>query len=269
MKKFKHGDSDAGNQVFRHVRSLFKRIFHWLIRQLGIRRFREHSFFAALLTRPATVADFGAHRGEFLAALKSEYSISKALLIEADPVLAEFLEQSLGDQTDVVHAAVIAESTGRSVTFTRSIEPEASSVFSEWSAACGIADQVQVPPLDFSEAIKRLGRRIDLIKLDVEGAEIGILGSASAFDLASCRQLTVEFHDNRPPFTRYDVNRVCEHMRSQGYGIVNANWPYVDDVVFVNLKSMPVPRRMEFRCRMALANALFMMRRVFFASGYS
>jgi hypothetical protein len=56
------------------ARSVFRRIFHLFVDRLGIRRFREHSFFGVLLTQPVVVADFGAHRGEFFAALKSEYS---------------------------------------------------------------------------------------------------------------------------------------------------------------------------------------------------
>ncbi len=208
-----------------HVRSVFKRIFHCFLDWLCIRRLREHSFFATLLAQPAAVADFGAHRGEFLAALKSEYPISRALLIEADPALAESLKQTFGDEADIVHAAIVAENKQGSVKFTRSIEPESSSVFREWSAAYGIADQLEVPGIEFSKVIRELGGRADLVKLDVEGAEIGVLQSASASDLASCGQLTVEFHDKRPPFTRSDVDRVCRRLRSEGYGIVNANWP--------------------------------------------
>ena len=83
------------------MRSVFKRIFHCLLDWLGIRRLREHSFFATLLARPAVVADFGAHRGEFFSALKSGYPISRALLIEADPALAESLKQTLGDEAEV------------------------------------------------------------------------------------------------------------------------------------------------------------------------
>ena len=252
-----------------HVRPVFKRIFHCLLDWLGIRRLREHSFFATLLARPAAVADFGAHRGEFLVAFASEHPISRALLVEADPALAESLKQSFGDEADIVHAAVVAENRQGTVTFTRSIEPESSSVFREWSAACGIADQMEVPGIEFSKVIRELGGRVDLVKLDVEGAEIGVLQSATASDLASCGQLTVEFHDKRPPFTRSDVDCVCRRLRSEGYGIVNANWPYVNDVLFVNLKSMPAVRRMGFRCRMTLANALFIIRRAIFASGYS
>ena len=244
-------------------------MFHCLLGWLGIRRLREHSFFAAFLARPAAVADFGAHRGEFFAALKSGHPVSRALLIEADPALAESLKRTLGDEADVVQAAVVAENKQGTVTFTRSIEPESSSVFKEWTAAYGIADQVIVPAMEFSDAFKRLGGRIDLIKMDVEGAEIGILESASASDLARCGQLTVEFHDKRPPFTRRDVDRVCRRMRASGYGIVMANWPKVDDVLFVNLKSVPAVKRIAVRGRVAVVNILFVVRRTIFGSGYS
>jgi hypothetical protein len=68
-----------GNGFRMHARSVFRRIFHVLLDRLGIRRFREHSFFAALLTRPAAIADFGAQRGEFFAALKAEYKSMPAV----------------------------------------------------------------------------------------------------------------------------------------------------------------------------------------------
>jgi FkbM family methyltransferase len=258
-----------GNRFRMGARSLCKRIFHWLLYGLEIRRFKEHSFFGSLLPQPAIVADFGAPRGEFLAAFTSEHPVSRALLIEADPALAESLKKTFGNEADVVHAAAVAENKQGTVTFTRSIEPESSSIFREWSAAHGIAEQVTVSSLDFSDAVKRSGGRLDLIKMDVEGAEIGTLESASTSDLVSCGQLTVEFHDKRPPFTRRDVDHVCRRMRAEGYVIVMANWPKLDDVLFVNLKSVPAAKRIAIRCRVVVANALFIIRRRIFGSGYS
>jgi FkbM family methyltransferase len=266
---FAAGLSGLKNWFRSCMRSVFKFTFHCVLGWLGIRRLREHSFFATLLARPAAVADFGAHRGEFFSALKSDHPISQALLIEADPALAESLKQTFSDEADVVHAAIVAEAKRGPVTFTRSIQPESSSVFKEWSAAYGIADQVTVPTLDFCDAVNLFRGRIDLIKIDVEGAEIGILESATASDLASCVQLTVEFHDKRAPFTRSDVDRVCRRMRAAGYGIVIANWPKLDDVLFVNLNGVRVVKRIALRCRIVLANTVFIIRRTIFGSGYS
>jgi FkbM family methyltransferase len=253
----------------KRARSMLRRIFHLLLDWLGIRRFKEHSFFGSLLPQPAIVTDFGAHRGEFFAALKSEYSISRAILVEANPTLAESLKETFGKECDVLHAAVVGANSKGPIMFTRSTNPESSSIFKEWSAAYGIADQVDVPAINLSNVLQDLGGRADLVKVDVEGAEIGMLQTANASDLASCGQLTVEFHDTRPPLTRSDVDAVCRRMRSEGYLIVKPNWPNVDDVLFVNLKSMRTIKRIEFRCRVAVANALFIMRRRIFGSGYS
>jgi FkbM family methyltransferase len=252
-----------------HARSVCRRIFHLLLDQLEIRSFKEHSFFGSLLPQPAIVADLGAHRGEFFVALKSRYAISRALLVEANPTLAKSLKETLGKEGDVLHAAVVGANSTGAVVFTRSTNPESSSIFKEWSAAYGIADEVYVPAIEFSKVIRELGGRADLVKVDVEGAEIGMLQTANGSDLANCGQLTVEFHDRRPPLTRRDVDDVCRRMRSEGYGIVKPNWPKVDDVLFVNLKGMRTIKRIEFRCRVALANSLFIIRRGIFERGYS
>ena len=83
------------SQLRLKARSLFRRIFHVLLDRLEIRRFKEHSFFGSLLPQTAIVADFGAHRGEFFAALKSEYSISRALLVEANPDIGGIFEGNI------------------------------------------------------------------------------------------------------------------------------------------------------------------------------
>ena len=241
-------------------RSVFRRIFHFLLARLGVRRLRGHSFFGALLAKPAVVADFGAHRGEFFAALKADHPVSRALLVEADPLLAESLQGTFGKEADVLHAALVGENKGRTIIFTRSTEPEASSIFSERVAVYGIANQVKVPTVDFAEVLRYLDGRVDLAKLDIEGAEVDVLQTARPSDLAVCSQLTVEFHDNTQPTTRRDVDRLCQRMRCEGYGIVNASWPSVDDVLFVNLKRISAARRLRFRFRMALVNGLFIIR---------
>jgi len=51
-----------------------------------------------------------------LRGVKSETSCFSALLIEADPALAESLKRTFGDEADVVHAAVVAESKQGPVT---------------------------------------------------------------------------------------------------------------------------------------------------------
>jgi hypothetical protein len=127
-------------------------------------------------------------------------------------------------------------------------------------------NQVEVPTVDFAEVLRRLGGRVDLAKLDIEGAEVEVLQSAHPSDLTACGQLTVEFHDNTDPTARRDVDCACKRLRSEGYGVVNANWPFANDMLFVNLRRFAAPRRLRFRCRMAVVNALFVLRGAFFVT---
>jgi len=241
---------------------VLKRVFYFFLARLGVRRLRGHSFFATLLAKRAVVADFGAHRGEFFAAVKAEYPISRVLLIEADPAFAKSLKATFGNEADVLHAALVGGNNKGPIIFTRSTNPESSSIFSERVAVHDIAKQLKVPTVDLAEALGVLGGQVDLVKLDIEAAEVEVLQTAGPSDLGACGQLTVEFHNDGNPITRCDIDHLCHRMRCEGYAMVNANWPYVDDVLFVNLKTMPLFRRMGFRCRVALANVLFIIRRV-------
>jgi len=51
---------------------------------------RGHSFFAMLVAKPAVVADFGARRGEFFAAVTAEYPVKLGHYQE--PCIAETIE---------------------------------------------------------------------------------------------------------------------------------------------------------------------------------
>ena len=73
-----------------HVRSAVKSIFYLLLARLAVRRLRGHSFFAMLVAKPAVVADFGAHRGEFFAAVKAEYPVK--LGHSQEPCIVETIE---------------------------------------------------------------------------------------------------------------------------------------------------------------------------------
>ena len=214
---------------------------------------------------PAVVADFGAHRGEFFAALRAEYPISRAVLVEADPELAAFLKDAFGSGADVLHAALTGDQREATIKFTRSMASETSSIIKEWAAAYGVLNQVEVPTIDFAAVLRQVGGRIHLGKFDIEGAELEVLQTARRSDLDACSQLTVEFHHVGQSM-KSEVRHLCQRMRREGYDIVNAGWPFVGDMLFVNLRHFTPGRRWRFRCRMVLANALFVLRGTFLCS---
>jgi FkbM family methyltransferase len=117
---------------------------------------------------------------------------------------------------------VVGAHNNGAVTFTQSTNPESSDIFRDWSAAYGIADQVDVPTIGVSSN-SQVGGRVDLVKFDIEGAEVDVLKEAPASDLNGCGQFTAEFHDTRAPLTRRDVDDVCQRMRAARYAMVKLN----------------------------------------------
>jgi len=78
--------------------------------------------------------------------------------------------------------------------------------------------------------------RVDLIKMDVEGSEIGILSNLPAEFLAKVGQITVEFHDF---IQKNEVPRIGSIIsKMKGYGFLSVKFSHFDhaDVLFVNMR---------------------------------
>ena len=122
-----------GNEFRVHVRCVFKRYLLCAPRSVKNPAFPRPLVFRSLLPRSAIVVDFGAHHGQFFAALKSDYSLSRALLVEANPALADPLKKTFAG-TDVLHAALIG-GNNRIVSHLRGQLSSNLQEFLEWAAA--------------------------------------------------------------------------------------------------------------------------------------
>ncbi len=83
--------------------------------------------------------------------------------------------------------------------------------------------------------MRRLGlEKIDLLKIDIEGAEIALFDSTSNDVLSRIRQITVEFHDFIPELgIQNDVKRT--KLRLQSLGFYCIEWSRTNtDVLFIN-----------------------------------
>jgi hypothetical protein len=97
-----------------------------------------------------------------------------------------------------------------------------------------------VDGLDFASLLQSVGGRIDLLKLDIEGAEIEFLDAAKDADLARVGQLTIEFHDHCGITPRADVVRVCNRLSELGFYRLWSSWrENTHDTLFVHRRVMP------------------------------
>ena len=202
----------------------------------GFRNVRGHTFYSKKLSPTATVLDLGANLGGFSKYIASKYKC-KTFLVEASPELFAQI-----DETPLIHKYnyAVASSDGV-VTFYESSNIEAGNIVAPKSNSTG--NTFEVKSRNFASLIAEIGlKEIDLLKIDIEGAEIQLFDNIKDQDLTCVKQLTIEFHDSVPipNVSTEDVKRVVNKIISMGFdgiamGSKNCDW------LFLNRKKVCLP----------------------------
>ncbi|MGR9099997.1 MAG: FkbM family methyltransferase [Gammaproteobacteria bacterium] len=187
-----------------------------------------HTIIEGPLSYQSIVLDLGANCGEFSLAINNRLGCT-VHAVEPTPLLAKFLRKN--DIINVHEMAVTAQ--GKDVFFhVDSYNNESSSVVSEKDDCA-----VLVKGVTLGELIMRIGR-VDLIKMDIEGSEIGVLMSVSEDIIKHIPQITVEFHDfkNNSGVTTEMVRHVCKRLSGMDFEPIVMSFWTNGDVLFVNKK---------------------------------
>jgi FkbM family methyltransferase len=202
----------------------------------AIRRVRGHTIWTAGLDSGTFVVDAGAHRGEFSGDLAGRYGCT-CLLVEANPDLAAALPVPRGGK--VIHAALAA--TDGSATFVFSDNPEAGGIAGSASAA--EQPSCEVPMRSLASLLDELPtRRVDLLKLDIEGSEFSLIEKTPDSLLRGIAQITVEFHDFLPGFADPELFRTTRRkLESLGFRCFVMTIRGHGDVLFVNRRRIAIP----------------------------
>jgi FkbM family methyltransferase len=156
-------------------------------------KIRGHTIYAKVLPRNPTMIDLGANHGDFSNSFLAKFGGDRALY-EANPKLAKRLASN--PSLRVFNIAVAGHSD--TVRFNIAANDEASSILelpdnSVYNATK--TETVEVPANTLDAICDKIDKPIiDLIKIDIEGAEIEVLKSCSIETLRRIGQITVEFH---------------------------------------------------------------------------
>ena len=93
---------------------------------------------------------------------------------------------------------------------------------------------------------------VDLLKVDIEGAEIGLFDAADDATLRRCRQMTIEFHDFMDPAQTADVKRQLDRFEGLGFDCVVMTRQHHGDVWVVNRAALGLTSAKLFYYRTAL-----------------
>lgn len=239
----------------RYVRRLFYKLGSFLIK--GNEKDREY-FPDTLATFkylrewgfcPVTIVDVGAYHGDWTKVVKKVFPSAKVFMIEAQQSKEEILlnvSKAYGKEVDF-EIALLGSENDRTVEF---IDMESgSSVFEENSPFPRKRIKKETKTLDQLISKRCRWKKIDLLKLDVQGYELEVLKGALKY-LPKCEFVFLEaslipINKNAPL-----IDEVINYMKDKGFILLDicsqirrkdrALWQI--DVIFVNNKSHYRPK---------------------------
>jgi FkbM family methyltransferase len=203
---------------------------------MGFQNVRGHTFYARELDSKSIILDLGANEGAFSRRVASQFGCH-AFAVEASPDLFAKIEESPLIRK---YNYAVAGNDGV-VAFYESTNPEAGNIVAPKSNATG--NEFNVKARGFASLLAEIRlEEIDLLKVDIEGAEIQLFDNVETRDLARVKQLTIEFHDSVPipNVSTEDVERIIAKIVAAGFrggamGARNSDW------LFWNEKRLRMP----------------------------
>ncbi len=181
---------------------------------------KEHSLLPEYLgDGPLQLVDLGACMGEFSDELARHFPIGKALLVEASPT--NFIKiQARNNRLRLHRVAVGTEGTGTRRFLEDTESPYNGSVVFDYFKDSSRTHSIET--ITLPEILQHFepDRRIDVLKIDIEGAEYELLEQAPDWALARFRQITVEFHDFVDPALRARNAAIVKKMRRIGFTVL-------------------------------------------------
>jgi FkbM family methyltransferase len=190
---------------------------------------RGHHVLADMLNKNSVVVDLGAHFGQFSSQINVRFGCT-CYAVEPNPSLFSKIPQ-----TDHIRAfnCAIAGATGPAQ-FDVTDNRECSHLCIEGQTSEGTAISVQA--MTFGDFVNSNGlSQVDLLKIDIEGAEFDLFSSLSDDLLRGIGQITVEFHDIVREVTHdVAVARVKARLARLGFACIVFSRTNNGDVLFVN-----------------------------------
>ena len=198
---------------------------------MKISTIKAHSAIYDVLTDDSVVVDLGASEGVFSKQLKEKVNCVLHQ-VEANPELFKQLNKL--DKTVSYNLAI--SNANSEATFYLSDNPSSSSL--RHDKRINFINEISIKCQSLKTFVDENNiHNIDLLKMDIEGAEIDVLMSIDEILIDRISQMTVEFHEKQF-ITENEICRiksVINKMRRYGMYCINFTKPRYTDVLFINL----------------------------------
>lgn len=193
---------------------------------------RGHHFYANVIDFNSVVIDLGSHLGEFSQMLISRFDCF-CYSIEALPNLYDQIPNipklkkfnyAINDNVELLDFVITENQEGN---YIRNIK-----INNENEKTIKI---IQVQSITLDEFLRQQSiNQIDLLKVDIEGAEFNLFDSIDDSLLSKIKQITVEFHDFKFKGLKSQVKNIKLRLQKLGFVCINFSITTNGDVLFVN-----------------------------------
>ncbi len=204
-------------------------------RAAGLVSVHGHHLLAPALSPISVVIDAGANVGEFSREMVERFG---CLCYAVEPVPELFAR--IPEDSRVRRFPLALGGADGEVVLHLSGNPEANSVHAAIAAGFGSRGTLVASLASLESFLARAGLDgADLLKLDIEGSEIALLGSAREETLQRIGQISVEFHDFLDGFQDHgSITALKQRLRRFGFACIVLSRPAGNhaDTLFINLR---------------------------------
>jgi FkbM family methyltransferase len=178
------------------------------------------------------VIDCGANIGEISALFLARGA--DVIAFEPDPVALEALRRRVGDHPRLtLYQQAVSDRSGRASFFFHKDRSDGTDEAAFTVSSTLVAEKrnvdtrhsIEVELIDLDAFIASLDRQVDVLKMDVEGAEIAILWKMlESGSYQKIRLMLVETHETKIPGHLEEVTRLQTRINQLGIKHIRLNW---------------------------------------------
>jgi len=174
------------------------------------------------------ILDLGAGKGEFSDSVLTKYPSSRIILVEPVPDSVQNLVKKFEDQNNVeILAAAIGNNTVKECRFFLSKNWQENSLHKSLIVEHEGQIEIMVKTTSLEEILTLYDlKKIDLLKVDIEGEEWDFFEKFSKRDFERISQISVEFHDFLDSSYRQRTEKSIELLRGLGYSSIYSGTKY-------------------------------------------
>ncbi len=230
-------------RTYKYIHNFFNASKKRVLKGVGIENCGDHFFYIKKINTTSTVVDLGANKGHFSKNLE-KYKLKKLVIVEANKELIDGIQ--IQGATKINKAIADKEGT---ITFYFSGNDEAGSIFENISDQFSLLEKRDIPCMTFTQLLveHNIGT-IDLLKIDIEGAELQLLDSITDIQLSQISQIAVEFHDFLDKNQINPILKIKGRLEELGWNTIKFSTLDYRQVLFINKKSLTIDIPLSYYC---------------------